>query len=665
MSDERPVILRLAGISRRFGGAENAPALSDVTLTVREGEFVAIVGASGAGKSTLLNLLGLLDTPSTGTYVVAGRRIDELDERARDRLRASTFGFVFQDSHMLHKETVAGNAALGLSINDVDPALRPGIVAAALDTVGLLEKAGDLAGNVSGGERQRVAIARAIATAPKILLADEPTGALDTANSTRVARMLRDLNCDGVTVIMITHDPSIARTADRVIELSDGKVLSDEATAGQGAADEATVRGCRPPEIPELPAATQSSWSRVRERIGAAISHHTVHAARAALLLLAFTVGSGGLVTAIGLSQSAAAQVVGRLDSAALDEFLVVPKNTPTAIRAELALPDDAPASQVAEVAQQRLRGLDGVLSVGLTSIAEFDEGVTLLNPAMVAEQPVLSPQIRVADREYLRLRGVSLGTEPESLRLFERDAEAPAVVLGPALAERLGYDDQVPGSQLWIGSTSAAIIGVIGELGEEPQLASALIVNPALAAVVSAADPTLIVQTEPGLPAVLAEVVGTTVAPGDPSLFTAETVADLRSLTQGVASDLVSLITIVSWVLLVLSSLSAATAAYLSVHARAAEIALRRAVGESKRSIWGQFVLEGVLVGLLGGVLGSALGVVMLVVFAAQQGWTPTFNFAFLGVGVAAGASTGIVASLYPAALAAQQDPALAVRGT
>ncbi|WP_165384262.1 ATP-binding cassette domain-containing protein [Leucobacter triazinivorans] len=660
MSDERPVILRLAGISRRYSGAENAPALSDVTLTVREGEFVAIVGASGAGKSTLLNLLGLLDTPSTGTYVVAGRRIDELDERARDRLRASTFGFVFQDSHMLLKETVAGNAALGLSINDVDPALRPGIVAAALDTVGLLEKAGDLAGNVSGGERQRVAIARAIATAPKILLADEPTGALDTANSTRVARMLRDLNRDGVTVIMITHDPSIARTADRVIEISDGKVLSDEATA-----DQATVRGRRPPETRELPAATQSSWSRVRERIGAAISHHTVHAARAALLLLAFTVGSGGLVTAIGLSQSAAAQVVGRLDSAALDEFLVVPKNTPTAIRTELALPDDAPASQVAEVAQQRLRGLDGVLSVGLTSIAEFDEGVTLLNPAMVAEQPVLSPQIRVADREYLRLRGVSLGTEHESMRLFERNAEAPAVILGPALAERLGYADQVPGSQLWIGSTSAAIIGVIGELGEEPQLASALIVNPALAAVVSAADPTLIVQTEPGLPAGLAEVVGATVAPGDPSLFTAETVADLRSLTQGVASDLVSLITIVSWVLLVLSSLSAATAAYLSVHARAAEIALRRAVGESKRSIWGQFVLEGVLVGLLGGVLGSALGVVMLVVFAAQQGWTPTFNFAFLGVGVAAGACTGIIASLYPAALAAQQDPALAVRGT
>ncbi|RGE18037.1 ATP-binding cassette domain-containing protein [Leucobacter sp. wl10] len=660
MSNERIEILRMEGVGRTYGGASEAPALSEVSLSILQGEFVAVIGASGAGKSTLLNLFGLLDTASTGKYLVAGHDIAELSDRERDRLRASTFGFVFQESHMLLKETAGGNAALGLSINEVDPELRPPIVSEALETVHLLEKAGDLAGNLSGGERQRVAIARAIATSPRILLADEPTGALDTVNSKRVVRTLRQLNDEGVTVIMITHDPVVAQAADRIIEISDGKIMSDSSEPTVHRSAEGLHR-----EPAALPARTQSTWSRVRERIGSAISNHTVHAARAALLLLAFTVGSGGLVTAIGLSQSAAAQVVGRLDSAALDEFLVVPKNAPSAVRSEFALPETASASEVAEVATARVGALDGVRSVGLTAIAEFDEKITLLNPTTVHEQPAVSPDIRVVDSTYLRLQGVRTDREVSVQRLFAADAQIPAVVLGPALAEKLGYDQEVPGAQLWIGSTPAAIVGIIDDLGEEPRLDSALVVNPALAATVSAADPSLIVQTAPGEPARLAESIGIAIAPGDASLFKAETVADLRSLTQGVAGDLVSLINIVSWVLLVLSSLSAATAAYLSVHARAAEIALRRAVGESRRSIWGQFVLEGLIVGLLGGVLGSALGVTMLVLFATMQGWTPTFNLMFLALGVATGAATGLLASLYPAAVAARQDPALAVRGT
>ena len=651
----------MEGVGRTYRGSREGPALSDVSLSIQQGEFVAVTGSSGAGKSTLLNVMGLLDSMSTGRYFVGGRDISELSDSARDRLRAHTFGFVFQDSHMLVKETAGSNAALGLSINNVDPALRPRIVSQALGMVHLLEQAQDLAGNLSGGERQRVAIARAIATSPKILLTDEPTGSLDTANSERVVRILRQLNLTGVTVIMITHDPDVARAASRVLEISNGRIVSDRS---QGMAAEPVTTGTQH-DSTTLPAGTQSTWSRLCERFGSAVSNHTVHAARAVLLLLAFMVGSGGLVTAIGLSQSAAAQVVGRLDSAGLDEFLVVPKNAPAAIRSEFALSETATASEVAAIATERISDLDGVTAVGLTASAGFDETVTLLDPTRVLTQVTMSPDVRVVDSVYLRLQGIRIEPEAAAHRLFAADAQTPSVILGPELAEKLGYDHHVPGAQVWIGATPAAIVGVIEDLGKEPRLDASLIVNPALARTVFADDPTLIVRTVPGEPARLAERIGVAIAPGDASLFTAETVSDLRSLTRGVAGDLVTLINIVSWVLLALSSLSAATAAYLSVHARAAEVALRRAVGESQRSIWLQFVLEGLIVGFLGGVLGSALGVSLLVLIAITQGWAPTFDLRFTGLGVITGAATGILASLYPAAVAARQDPALAVRGT
>lgn len=661
MSSEPPEILRMEGIGRTYDGASETPALANIDLAIRRGEFVAIIGASGAGKSTLLNLLGLLDTATAGRYLVDGHDIAALGERERDHLRSRTFGFVFQDSHVLARETVGSNAALGLSINRVAPEIRPQIVAEALDTVDLRDKSHELAGNLSGGERQRLAIARAIATSPRILLADEPMGSLDSANSDRIIRTLRDLHRAGVTVIMITHDPEIAASADRIIEIGDGRIISDAAVS-----IDAPVRPVSPDAAVASHVGSQSRWSRVCERVTSAISNHTVHAARAALLLLAFTVGSGGLVTAIGLSQTAAAQVVGRLDTAGLDTFIVVPKpGAEVIMRSELGLASTASAAEIATIAEQRITALDGVRGAGFSADRDFDDRVTLFDPTTVREQPAISPVGRVVDRTYLELQGVEVERGAASLRLFAADARIPAVILGPSLADQLGYDAHSPGAHLWIGSTPVAIVGVITDVGADPRLGSALVANSAVPATGAQYAPTLIVRTEPGLPAELAEHVGLAIAPGDPSLFTAETVADLRALTRDISGDLVALINIVAAVLLVLSSLSAATAASVSVHARSAEIALCRAAGESRRGIWGQFMIEGVTVGIVGGVLGSALGITALVIIAEVQEWVPTFDIRYVGIGLATGAVTGLVASLSPAAAAARQDPALAVRGT
>lgn len=658
MSGEPPGIIRLSGIGRTYGGADGTDALSGVDLTIRAGEFVAIVGRSGSGKSTLLNLLGLLDTATSGEYWVDGVLTSDLAEKERDELRAQTFGFVFQDSHMLLKETVGRNAALGLVINEVDPPLRAGIVARALANVGMLDKAQHLARNLSGGERQRVAIARATATAPRILLADEPTGALDTANSSRVMETFRALNTAGVTVVLITHDPEIAAEADRIITLSDGLVESDLAVGE-------TV-GHRLATPLALPAQTQTRWSRLSERVLSAISNHTVHVARAALLLVAFTVGAAGLVAATGLSQTAAGQIDSRFAAEELDKFYVVPSVKSESVRAQLGLAGDAGNLEVASIAEDRLSPFDGVTGVGLIAEASFDGEVTLLNATQVREQPELRPTIFAADGEYLHLQGVRVAElgDDAMLRFFDRGGEYPGVVLGASFAERIGISAGEVGARLWIAGSPVAVLGVLADAGEEPRFETAVIANPALAAALDAPDFSLLVAVEPGGAALVADRVGVAITPGDPTLFTAETVADLNTLKRGVADDLLSLISLIAWVLLGLSSLSAATATYLSVHARTTEIALRRALGESRRAVWRQFVLEGVTIGTLGGVVGSAVGVVLIVGISGAQGWQPTFGFLIVGIGVLTGAITGIVASLYPAAIAARQDPALGVRG-
>lgn len=673
MSAENPTLLRLEGVGRTYGGPEGVAALGRIDLSIRAGEFVAIVGTSGSGKSTLLNLLGLLDTPSSGTYRIDGVLAEELAERERDQLRARTFGFVFQDSHMLLGETAGSNAAMGLVINGVDPALRTETVARALATVRMVDKAQHLARNLSGGERQRVAIARATATSPRILLADEPTGALDTANSARVIKTFRDLNAAGVTVILITHDPGIAAAADRIISLSDGHITSDRSSepAPPAAAVAAAAAAAAVKPLPELPAQTQSLRSKIIERCLTAVSNHTVHVARAVLLLIAFTVGAAGLVTATGLSQSAAGQISTRFDSAGLDRFFVVPKSDSVGIRAELGVPEDTTSMAVASIGAERLTRLEGVTTVGLFAESGFDGVVTLLNPATVSEQPGFRPLAFVADETYLRQQGVRLmgadageAAAGGALRFFAGESDAPRVILGASLAEQLGVTVSQPGAQLWIGGMPVAVLGIIGDFGEEPRFASALVATPGPAGAVTTPDLTFLVTTLPGDPGQLAALAGEALTPGKPGLYTAETVADLNALQRGVAADLLALVNLVAWVLLVLASLSAATAAYLSVHARATEIALRRAVGESRRSVWGQFVLEGLSVGLLGGVLGSALGVVLTVLIAAVQGWQATFSLSIVALGVGTGALTGVVASLHPAAVAARQDPALAVRG-
>lgn len=222
-------LITLANIVKTYPGTPPVPALAGVDLQVRAGEYVAVTGTSGSGKSTLLNILGLLDTPSSGTYALDGYDTASLSETARTSLRAHRIGFVFQDFHLMAHRTLWENVALGQLYAGVPAATRRALAADMLARVGLGTRLDAMPTQLSGGQRQRVAIARAVVNAPALLLCDEPTGNLDSHTAAEVLDLVGGLHADGVTVLVITHDQRTAERANRQLALQDGQVVTDVA----------------------------------------------------------------------------------------------------------------------------------------------------------------------------------------------------------------------------------------------------------------------------------------------------------------------------------------------------------------------------------------------------------------------------------------------------
>ncbi|HSE29067.1 MAG TPA: ABC transporter ATP-binding protein [Candidatus Saccharimonadales bacterium] len=221
-------VIEIFGLSKLFGiGDATTTALDSITLTIDKGEFVAIMGPSGSGKTTLMNIIGLLDTPTHGEYYLEGKSVAELGQRRRAKMRRDHIGMVFQNFNLLSRINVIENVALPLTYKGILPTARLNAASKILKSFGLNEREYYMPYQLSGGQLQRVAIARALVTKPSLILADEPTGNLDTKSSEIIMEELADIHRRGNTIIMVTHNPDVAIYADRIIQMVDGRIASD------------------------------------------------------------------------------------------------------------------------------------------------------------------------------------------------------------------------------------------------------------------------------------------------------------------------------------------------------------------------------------------------------------------------------------------------------
>jgi macrolide transport system ATP-binding/permease protein len=638
-------LLRLHEVGRRYASGEaEVVALDSVTLDIAAGEFVAIMGQSGSGKSTLMNILGCLDRPTSGRYEVLGTEVATLDADALAALRRDAFGFVFQRYNLLSDASAAENVEIPAAYAGRSRHERHARAVELLGRLGLGERASHRPSQLSGGQQQRVAIARALMNDAPVILADEPTGALDSQSGADVLALLSQLHREGRTVILITHDASVAAHAQRVIELRDGRVIDDRRRAGDDA-PAATPRA--------LGAARPGAWlAELGEAVKMAGRSMRSNLFRTALTLLGVVIGVAAVVAMLAIGDGSKRDVLDRIAAMGSNQLSIRP---------------GAP-------------GVRGGGDVATLTIADADEIAKLPNVAFVSPERAMGQVLRVGNRDY---RSTVQGVWPQFAPLRDWDTThgsfiteadvrgyAPVIVLGQTVATNLFPDNPDPiGEFVLVRNVPFEVIGVLeakgasGWGGDQDDVALVPLSTGTMrlfgqnflgGITAKVSDGARIAETEAAINALLTERHRTID-------FQVRNTASLQEAVTATSDTLTALLGSVAAISLVVGGIGVMNIMLVSVTERTREIGIRMATGARMRDILLQFNTEALVVCGMGGIIGVALG--LGIAAAAQAFGMPVaysagpallaFSCAFL---------TGVVFGYLPARKAARMDPVAAL---
>ncbi|MGE8358467.1 MacB family efflux pump subunit [Pseudomonas sp.] len=641
-------LIELQGIRRTYGGEDGAPAvdvLRGISLAIQAGEFVAIVGTSGSGKSTLMNILGCLDRPSAGSYRFAGEDVAAFDADQLAWLRREAFGFVFQGYNLIATESARENVEVPALYAGMPAERRHARACALLRRLGLDERLEHRPGQLSGGQQQRVSIARALMNGGRIILADEPTGALDSRSGTEVMALLHELADAGHTIILITHDRDVAAQARRVVEVRDGEVISDSG---------ATVPGNALP-APDMQQAGLDRgapfFSELGDMLRGALRVLLIHRFRTALTLLGIVIGVASVIVMLAVGEGARQRVVAEMGVMGANMMYVS---------------SDVP----------RTGGPIGVLTLDdMAAIGELREVARVMpilrDPALIRQgQHALQTEV-LGVGEHLP----QIHHWPVARGRFFSAAEnreiAPVAVLGHEAYETLFPDGGNPlGMIILINSSPFEVIGVMSEKGSDaggnypdeqvlvPHGTGVVRVFPKLrdesyvAIQVRSSDLVMPAQTA------IEELMLQRHGRQDFRVYNSAAKLQAEAKTRQSMTLMLGLIAAVS---LLVGGIGVMNVMLMTVRERTREIGIRMATGARQRDIMRQFLTESVLVTLLGGSVGVVSG---LLFGALLILWDVPLVFSLSAMLLAFGCSvgTGLVFGYLPAKTAARLDPVVAL---
>ena len=692
-------VIQIEGVTRTYHvGGGDVHALAGIDFTVERGEFVAIMGSSGSGKSTLMSILGCLDRPSTGRYLLDGIDVASLPEPDLARIRSERLGFVFQMFNLLSRTSAAENVALPLLYSDGGKSgskTRLERAREALDRLGLGDRAGNTPSQLSGGQQQRVAIARALINSPSLLLADEPTGNLDTRTSHEIMQTLTQLNREeGVTIVLVTHEPDIAAYANRTVTMRDGRILTDERKKSTIPAPPpaATDLSIFHPHAPaEMGNGAILSWAFGLMILAAAVNALARNKMRSALTMLGVFIGVAALIAMVAIGQGANDAVEKQLASLGTNLVVIVPgavtsmgarggsgsASTLTVTDAQAIRREDPAVAQVAYLIRQ-----SGQTEFANRNWTTTIQGVTPNYPPITNWQ-IASGRAISRDDESSAALVVLLGQTVVSNLFAPSDNPIGAVILVKGVPLRV-VGTLVAKGQSTYGQDQDDLVMVPFTTGETKVLGVAAPTQPAALSAIFLPPPNpyniqarltgfvnqIYVQArnETEVQAAIGQATATLVLrhrirPGDVNDFAVRNLSQIASAAQGSSQVMALLLAAVASISLLVGGIGIMNILLVSVTERTREIGLRMAIGARRLHVLLQFLTEAVFLSLVGGVAGIIFGVAVSETISLVSGWpTPISLTAVLG-GFTFSAAVGIFFGYYPARKAANLDPIEALR--